>query len=129
MRDSLPSCPPSAWCGVARVFPPQNLASVLNSVVTHEGRVLARPRMRAGPTGRCSPQPILSGLGIKMVLQALSRVQGSLLAFLLYRKSHPLQPRGWCYLRENLLQTMRNERELGIKTFPVMLLYSISSSS
>jgi len=32
-------------------------------------------------------------------------------------------------LRENSLQTMKKERELGTESFPVMLLYSISSSS
>lgn len=39
------------------------------------------------------------------------------------------QGAGVCCLRENLLQTMKNKRERGIKNFPVMLLNSISSSS
>lgn len=61
------------------------------------------------------------------VTGTLYRVQCSLLAFLLYRVI--LYSQGAGVIWENLLQTTKNERELGIKTFPVMLLYSISSSS
>lgn len=114
------------WCSV---FPQQNLAKVLTSMVTQEGKGLTMSKslsywllFPSSYSFRAWHQNNVSSTLYSIVqLPFMFAVQKEVTLY--------SQGAGVHYLRGNLLQTMKKKGKLGIKTFPVVFLYSVSSSS